>query len=158
MQIEQTTKPVSQVSLRSDVSEFTQNRETFYDIFQRTLNNKSNSRPPKIELTGILIPLPEQSQQGCEFKIETDHSEYLLRMSDSTKTIAKRLAWEEVVVKGYFDIDEEIFEVEKISQSNSSEPLRLSLGPMDLQFEIEHYKRTITKKGKLDVAAEYLAS
>lgn len=158
MQIEQTTKPVSQVSLRSDSNEFTQKRETFYDIFQRTLNNKSNSRPPKIELTGVLIPLQDQTNHGCDFKIETDHSEYLLRMSESTKTIARKLAWEEVVAKGYFDIDEGIFEVEKISQSNSSEPLRLSLGPMDLQHEIEHYKRTITKKGKLDVAAEYLAS
>lgn len=141
-----------------DSTQFNQHKETFRDIFQRTLNHKSGSRPPKIELTGILIPLQKGQQNQCSFKIETDQNEYLLRMSDAVLLVAKKLEWEEVTVKGYLDLDEGIFEVEKVSLSNRSEPYRLSLGPTDLYFELDQYKKSIARKGIIDVAPDYLAS
>ena len=163
MFIEQTIKPVSQVILRNDSSQLNQNKETFHDIFQRTLNYKSGSRPPKIELTGILIPLemkvlnPKINLQ-CKFKLETDQNEYLLRMSDAITMLAKKLEWEEVKVNGYFDPEEGIFEVEKISLCNWTEPYRLPLGPSESYFELDEYKKVIARKGKLDIIPEYLAS
>lgn len=163
MHIEQSIKPISPVTLRSDTAnlnkQFNQQKETFRDIFQRTLNRNSRSRPPKIELTGILIPLqrPATSNQ-YSYSIETDQNEYFLRMSDAVSLIARKLDWEEVTVKGYLDPDEAVFEVEKISISNRNEPYRLSLGPMDLYFEFDHYKRSIARKGVVDIASDYLAS
>lgn len=159
MYIEQSINPFSQGILRSDTANFNQHKETFYDILQRTLNHKSGSRPPKIELTGILIPIQKLTQlKQYSYKIETDQDEYLLRMNDALSSIAKKLEWEEVTVKGYIDPDEGIFEVEKISLSNRNEPLRLSLGPTDLYFELDQYKRSIARKGIVDVAPDYLAS
>ena len=159
MYIEQSIKPVSPVFLRSDSTQFNQSKEMFHDIFQRTLNHKSGSRPPKIELTGILIPLEKAARKHqCNFKLETDQNEYVLRMGEVVSTLANKLEWEEVTVKGYFDPDEGIFEVEKISLANRSEPYRLSLGPTDLYFELDQYKKSIAQKGMLDVAFDYLAS
>lgn len=158
MYIEQSIKPASPASLRRDSTQLNQQKETFHDIFQRTLNNKSNSRPPKIELTGILIPLQSVHQTDCSFKIETDQSEYLLRIGGSNLVIARRLGWEEVTVKGYIDPDNEVFEVEKITISNRNEPYRLSLGPNDLYFELDQYKKSISRKGVVDIAPDYLAS
>lgn len=163
MYIEQSIKPISPVTLRNDLAnlknQFNHQKETFHDIFQRTLNHKSGSRPPKIELTGILIPLQRPATLNqCNYKIETDQNEYFLRMSDAVSLIAKKLEWEEVTVKGYLDPDEGIFEVEKISISNRNEPYRLSLGPADLYVELDQYKKSIARKGVLDVAPDYLAS
>ncbi len=161
MYIEHSIKPISPVTLRADATNlnygFNQQKEMFEDIFERTLNHKSGSRPPKIELTGILIPIHKQTNlHQCKYKIETDQNEYFLRMSDAVLLIAKKLEWEEVTVKGYLDLDEGIFEVEKISISNRNEPFRLSLGPSDLYFELDQYKRSIARNGVLDVAPDYL--
>lgn len=163
MYIEHFIKPISTVALQSDTtnlnSRFKKQKETFHDIFQRALNNKSGSRPPKIELTGILVPLPRSSNSNkCKYKIETDKNEYLLRMSDAVSWIAEKLEWQEVTVKGYLDPDEPVFEVEKMAISNRNELYRLSLGPSDLYFELDQYKRSIARKGLLDVAPDYLAS
>lgn len=163
MYIEKPIKPISLVTLRSDTAnlnrQFNQQKETFRDVFQRTLNYKSGSRPPKIQLTGILIPLQRPaSLNQCNYKIETDQNEYLLRMSDAVSLIAKKLEWEEVTIKGYLDPEEGIFEVEKISISNRNEPYRLSLGPADLYFELDQYRKSIARKGVVDVAPDYLAS
>jgi hypothetical protein len=61
MHIEQSIKPISPIILKNDTEnlnwKFNRQKETFRDIFQRSLNHKSGSRPPKIELTGMLIPL-----------------------------------------------------------------------------------------------------
>ena len=61
MYIQNSISPVQSLTLRSNGADLNQHKETFHDIFQRTLNNKSNSRPPKIELTGILVPLGRES-------------------------------------------------------------------------------------------------
>ena len=138
--------------------QFSQPKDTFHDIFQRTLNHKSGSRPPKIELTGILIPVKEKNQHQCNFKLETDQTECLLRMGNPVALMAKKLQWEEVTVRGYLDPDEGIFEVERITLSKNNEPYRLSLGPSDLYFELDQYKKSIDRQGLLDVAPEYLVS
>ena len=159
MHIEQSVKPVSPVFLRSDSNQFSQNKETFHDIFQRTLNHNSGTRPPKIELTGILIRLDKSaSRPRCQFRLETARNEYVLRMSDTVFMLAKKLEWEEVTVKGYLDPEEGVFEVEKISLSCRSEPYRLSVVHSDLSFELDQYKKSIAQKGMLDVAPEYLVS
>jgi hypothetical protein len=155
MYIEQFINPVSPVFLRSDSTQFNQSKETFHDIFQRTLNHNSGSRPPKIELTGILVPIAKLAPKPqSDFKLETDQNDYVLRMSDAVSILAKKLEWEEVTVMGYHDADEGIFEVEKISLSNRSEPYRLSLGPTDLFFELDQYKKSIVRKGMLDIAPD----
>lgn len=158
MHINPTTKPNSQFFLQSDLTRLEQKKETFHDLFQRTLNKKSNSRPPKIELTGILIPLQNSQQNDLNFKIETDQDEYLLRIGGANLAIAKKLEWEEVTVKGYLDPDEDVFEVERILISNRNEPYRLSLGPNDLYFEIDQYKKSISRQGTVDIAPEFMAS
>lgn len=159
MYIQNSINPVSPAFLRNDSAQFNQKRETFYDIFQRTLNNKSSSRPPKIELTGILVPCGEVVQgYQCKFKLETDSNEYFLIMGDPIALVAKRIEWEEVSVRGILDPDDGLFEVEKISLAQRSEPFRLMAGPLEPCFELEHYKRTIVQRGKLDLAPEYLAS
>ena len=82
MYIQNSNNPVSHAFFRSDSTQFNQNRETFHDIFRRTLNNKSGSRPPKIELTGILVPCGKVVQgYKCKFKLETDSKEYFLCMA-----------------------------------------------------------------------------
>ncbi|MGZ5280384.1 MAG: hypothetical protein ACXWC9_10600 [Pseudobdellovibrionaceae bacterium] len=159
MNIEQTIQPISPVFLQSDSTKIHRNRETFHDIFQRTLNQTSSSRPPKMELTGILIPIAKSGRLSqCDFKLETDQNEYRLRMNKAVFEIAKQLEWEEVTVKGYLVPEEGIFEVERISLSNKNEPYRFSLGPADLYFELDQYRRAIARKGLLDIAPEYLAS
>lgn len=133
--------------------------DLFRDIFQRTLNQRSNSRPPKMELTGILIPAgPSESSQRGLFKLETDQSEYRLKMGANLCAVARKLEWEEVTVKGDLDPNGGIFEVEKISLTCKPEPDRVSLAPVDLLYEIDHYKKTIARKGMLDVSPDYAAS
>lgn len=47
--------PVSPLFLRSDSTQLDQHKEAFREVFQQTLNNRSNSRPSKIELRGVLV-------------------------------------------------------------------------------------------------------
>lgn len=159
MNIQNSISPVSPAFLRSDSAQFNRHRETFHDILQRTLKNKSGSRPPQIELTGILIPCSTVVQgYKCKFKLETDSEEYFLSMSDAVASIAKKIEWEEVTARGVLDPDDGLFEVEKISLAKTGEPFRLTMGPSEPSFELEQLKRTIDQRGMLDVAPEFLAS
>lgn len=138
---------------------FNQYREMVYDIYQRTLNNKSNSRPPKIELTGILIPVNKISCGSFyRFKLETDSKEYLLSMSDTLVEIAKKIVWEEVTVKGFLDLETNVFEVEKINRSKINDPTRFVDFFRDTYLDIEKYKKTIEQLGKIELAFDELAS
>ncbi len=65
MYIQNSINPAEPAFLRRDSSQFNQNRETFHEIFQRTLNNKSSSRPPKFELIGILVPCSKVVHGYC---------------------------------------------------------------------------------------------
>ena len=158
MDIEQSIQPVSSIFLRSDSAQFRQQTNSFQDIFRRAMIQKSNSRPPKIELTGVLIPCAEPKAPVSEkFKLETDQNEYRLRMNNSLLAVAKKIEWEEVIVRGYLDLDKSIFEVERLSLLNRGEPYRLPLGPMDWHNELDQYKKSIARKGMLDLAPEDLA-
>jgi hypothetical protein len=94
----------------------------------------------------------------CKFKLEADSKEYFLCMSDSVEVVAKKVEWEEVTVKGFLDPDDCLFEVEKISLAQMSEPFRPAMAPMESSFELDQYKRTIFQRGTLDLAPEYVAS
>jgi len=159
MQIENSIKPISPVFLQNDSTQFSQYRETFHDILQRTLKNVSSSRPPKIELTGVLVPCSEVVQgYHCKYKLETDTSEYFLSMSDNLSLIAKKIEWDEVSVKGFLDTNDNLLEVEKISLVQKNESILLNTPPPETYFEFDQYERTIAQRGKLDLAPEYLAS
>lgn len=156
MYIERSISPVQQSNLTTD---FRQYGETFYDVFQHALNSKSNSRPPKIELTGMLIPCNKMSQgQFYSYKLETDSKEYFLSMNKTLSEIAKKIEWEEVTVKGYLDLETNVFEAEKISLSKINDSSRLLGLLRDPYYEIESYKKIIEKRGKLEPAMDELAS
>lgn len=155
MYIETVINPVQPTSMTTNFN----HRETFYDVFQRTLNNKSSSRPPKIELTGILIPFNKVSQGSFyRFKLETDSKEYLLSMSESLAEVAERIEWEEVTVKGYLDLETNVFEAEKINLSKINDPTRFIGFWRDPYFEVETIKRTIEQRGKIEPELDELAS
>jgi hypothetical protein len=98
-------------------------KETFYDIFYRSLNSRSSSRPPKIELTGILIPCFEYSNgRVYRYKLGTDANEYYLNVNHSHSELVKLASWEEIKVKGYLDVDNEVIDVEKIKLIKAVEP------------------------------------
>lgn len=159
MYIQNSITPVLSAFLRSDSTQFNQNKQTFQDIFQHRMSKKSGSRPPKIELTGILVPCTKIVQgYKCKFKLETDSKEYFLSLCDAIASVAKKIEWEEVRVKGFLDPNDELFEVEKISLAHRTEPFRLTTAPIESYFELDQLKRTIAQRGKLDLAPEYLAS
>lgn len=159
MYIETAINPVQPSFFRSNSTEFNKQKETFHDIFQRTLNSKSSSRPPKIELTGILVPCNEVAGGlRFKFKLETDSNEYLLSMSDALSVIAKKAEWEEVTVKGCLNLESNIFEVEKISLAQGSQPFKITPTVGDSYFDIDTYKKLIALRGKIEPAPDYLAS
>lgn len=132
--------------------------ESFRDIFQRSLNNKSSSRPPKLELTGLLIPCYQELHgRPFRFKLGTDSNEYLLSMNSNLAQVAKNVAWEEVAVRGYLDLDSNVFEVEKLTLAEAEEPMQMPTNFKDI-FEADAYERIINQRGKLEPAVEYLAS
>lgn len=159
MYTERVVNPIQPSFFKSNSTEFNKQKETFEDIFQRTLNNKSNSRPPKIELTGMLVPCDEVAHgYRFKFKLETESSEYLLRMSDTLVAIAKKVEWEKVSVRGCLNFEDGIFEVEKISLVESSQPFKFMPNVSESYFDIDTYKKLIALRGKIEVAPDYLAS
>jgi hypothetical protein len=159
MNIDQTVKPLSPLFLRSQLTQENQYKETFHEVFQRALIKNSSSRPPKVELRGVLVPLPRLTDQpGIRFKLETNQNEYPLRMTGATLAMANKLEWEEVVVKGYLDPDEFTFAMEKISLVNRDEPYRLPLGPNDLYLELDCFRKSVSQRGVVEVEPDFLAS
>lgn len=115
--------PVSPLFLKSDSAQLDQHKEAFREIFLQTLNSRSNSRPPKIELRGVLVPCSETSHgRHFDYKLVTDSDEYLLGMNDILIAVARKAEWEEVNVKGSVNFDEDTVEVEKISPVILCEP------------------------------------
>lgn len=143
----------------STIQNLNLHRETFHDIFHRTLNNKSNSRPPKIELNGVLIPFNKVIRgQFYEYKLETDSKDYFLTMSSALSEVAHKIEWEVVTVKGVLDIETNVFDVEKISLSKLNDPSRFVDFYGDPYFDVDTYERTIAQRGKLEPAFDDLAS
>lgn len=121
---------------------------SFYNVLQYSLNSKFSSRPPKMELTGLLL----RDDNG--FKLETDSKEYRLSVSGEIGSIAKKLIWEEVTVRGYLDLETNVFEVERIKRSKLSDSNKSVGFWADPYFEIEGYQRAIQQSGKLEPAFE----
>lgn len=130
--------------------------DSFDDILRQALNSKSNSRPPKMELTGLLMPCyQELHSQTVIFKLGTKSDEYLLPMNTKLAHAAKNAVWEVVTVRGHLDLESNVFNVEKITLTQTEEPI---LERTNLKDEIDTYKRIINQRGKLEPAIEHLAS
>lgn len=130
--------------------------ETFHDVFQRALNNKS--RPPKLEITGLLIPCyQEHLCQIFRFKLGTDSTEYLLSMSPKLAQAAKKATWEEVTATGLLDLESNVFTVEKLRLKQAEDPIEIHPTFRE-PSEIDTYTRLINQRGKLETSFEYLAS
>lgn len=156
MYIERNINPIQKTNMTADFHHY---GESFYNVFQHALNNKSNSRPPKIEITGMLIPCNKIFEgHFYKYKLETDTKEYFLSMNNALEEVAKKVEWEEVTVKGYLDLETNVFEAEKISLSKINDSSRFMAMLRDPYYEIESYKRTIEKRGKIDPEFDDLAS
>lgn len=127
---------------------------SFHEILRLSVNNKSNSRPPRIEVTGILLPVVRGRRNSlCKFKLESESAEYYLTMDPTLEVIAKKFAWEEVTVMGYLDRVLGVLEVEKISARGPTDSVRWPSVPAD--SEMDFYERTIATRGKLEPAPGY---
>lgn len=132
-------------------------RESFQDILNRALKENSTSRPPKIELSGLLVPFSKEVDgHFCSYKLETKTKDVFLALPEALVQIAKRLEWEEVTVKGYLDLNSNLFEVEKLTPNPIEDFAALSTG--DIGQDLDRYIRTIDRRGKLEPALDYLAS
>lgn len=158
MYIERVINPTEAMSFKNSLNKGHSSSSSFHDIFQQALNSKSSSRPPKLELTGLLIPCYQQIQgQIFRFKLGTESSEYFLSMNSKLAQTAKNAEWEEVTVKGHLNIDSNVFEVEKLTLIQGDEPIQVPTTFKE-PLEIEAYERIINQRGKIEPAIEYLAS
>lgn len=158
MYVDRNINPVESISFKNNLGKDARFSESFHDIFQRSLNNKSNSRPPKLELTGLLIPCyQELAGRVFRFRLGTESNEYLLSMNTKLAQAAKNAAWEEVTVRGHLDLENNVFDVEKLTLTQTEEPVQIPPNFKE-HFEIDVYERIISQRGKLEPAVEYLAS
>jgi hypothetical protein len=158
MFVENTIRPTQSASLRDNLSKDSSTPNSFHDVFQQALNSKSNSRPPKLELSGLLMPIyKELHGRVLRFKLGTESNEYLLSMSPTLAQAAKNAEWEEVTVKGHLDLDNNVFDVEKLTLTEIDEPIQMPVSFKE-PFDIDSYERIIHQRGKLEPAPEYLAS
>ena len=158
MYVERTVSPVESISFKSNLSKDARFSESFHDIFHRSLNSKSNSRPPKLELTGLLMPCYQELHgRTFRFKLGTESNEYLLSMNTKLAQVAKNVAWEEVTVRGHLDLESNVFDVEKLALTQTEEPVQIPTNFKE-PSEIDVYERIINQRGKLEPAVEYLVS
>jgi hypothetical protein len=159
MYIEKLINPVAPIFLRGNSADLSQSKNTFRDILKQALNNKSSSRPPKVELEGILIPCYEERLgRTYRFKLGTESSEYFLCFSDVLEKLARKAAWEEVEVKGYFNFDSRVVDVEKINLLDLGDAIDVPSVPREPSSDLDAYKRIIDMRGKLEPALDYMAS
>lgn len=152
-------QPIQKANFSANTTNFNHNDETFHDIFQRCLNNSHHSRSPKLEVTGVLVPVDRVvTGRSYKFKLDFDSKECTLGLNKTLEGIAKKIEWDEVTVKGWLDHRTNILEVEKISVNQSYDPLKTSLPSDDLYLDAEFYQKTIALRGKLELAPDYLAS
>ncbi len=158
MFVERAINPIESVSLKNNLSKNSSSSSSFHDIFQHELKSKSNSRPPRLELTGLLIPCyQELDGRILRFKLGIEPNEYLLSMSPALAKAAKNAEWEEVSVKGRLDLDSNVFHVEKLTLTGTEEPMQIPISIKE-PFDIDSYERIINQRGKLEPAVDYLAS
>lgn len=159
MYVERKANSTEPTSLRSDLEKNSKFTERFHDMLQRALNSKPSSRPPKIEMEGLLIPCHKPvAGHLYRYKLVNELSEYLLLMPDKISRIAKTAEWEKVIVKGQLELGNNIFEVEKITLAEADEPDQIPTFFGEAAYDIEGYEKIISQKGKLETATEYIAS
>ena len=133
--------------------------ESFQDILKWNLNSKSNPRSSRLELTGILIPcFQEYKGRIFRFKLGTQTEEYLLSMSIQLYQVARKASWDEVLVRGYLNLVDKTFEVEKIIISQSDDPAYSSTPFRENSFDVDDYAKLIQQKGKIEPSMDDLAS
>lgn len=158
MYVERTINPTESASLRNGLGKDSPSSGSFHDIFRQALNSKSNSRPPKVELTGLLIPCYQELHgRTFRFKLGTESNEYLLSMNNKWAQAAKNAAWEEVTVRGHLDLESNVFDVEKLTLTQAEELVQIPTNFKE-PYEIDAYERIINQRGKIEPAVEYLAS
>ena len=136
-----------------------QSSDSFQDILKRKLKSNSNFQPPKVELTGVLIPCrQEYGGQTFRFKLGTQSNEYLLSIKHNLFELAKKASWDEITVKGVLDDEGNILEVEKMILKQSVEEELVPVGFREPVFDVDAYVRMIGQRGKLEPALDYLAS
>lgn len=159
MQIENNIKLMEKKLSTGRAPEFNKSENTFHDILKYSMKQVSGLRPPKIELTGVLVPITKLIKgQYCRFKLETKFGEYFLNMSPSLAKTAQKIEWDMVTVKGHFDSDEVLFEVEKIRLAQKIETEKTNSSFIESYFELDHYKKAISKIGKIELAPDFAAS
>jgi hypothetical protein len=158
MYVERTINPTESASLRNSLGKGSSSSGSFHDIFRQALNSKSNSRPPKLELIGLLIPCYQEFHgRTFKFKLGTESNEYLLYMNNKLAQVAKNAAGEEVTVRGHLDLESNVFDVEKLTLTQTEGPIQIPTNFKE-PYEIDAYERIINQRGKLEPAVEYLAS
>jgi hypothetical protein len=134
-------------------------QETFHQILERSLNDKFNSRPPKMEISGVLTPVHASvGESGHQFKIVTKSSEYNLKLNSDLLQIAKRILWEEVNAKGVLDVESKIFTVERLSLKYKPDEMGVSAKIGDINFDLDFYSKTISRLGRLEPEPGYFAT
>lgn len=154
------TEPVQKKKLsQSATGNLSRQEASFKEIFERALFSPSRSRPPKIVVTGLLVPsFKNLGGHTYRYKLEADSVEYILSMNKTLESIAQKIEWEEVTVKGHFDLSNQILEVEKISVNKTSEALRPNSYWDDSSLDSTDYERVLALRGKLELAFDSLAS
>lgn len=146
------------MNMEVNLTEHKQKAVSFHDLFQRSLNSKFNSRPPKMQLSGTLFPCKQKVfGQLLKFKLITKSNEYFLDIKDGFLLLAESMVFEEVRVLGSLDLDSQIFSVEKIVLVEKEDSLQM---PSNLKesVDIDFYKRLIHQRGKLEPEVEFQAS
>jgi hypothetical protein len=154
-------QPIQQTTFKAKTTNFNHNGEKFFEIFQRCQNNShhSRSRSPKIEVTGILVPFYRVVDgRTHKFRLDSETKEYTLRLARTLENIAKKIEFEEVTVHGWLDLQTNVIEVEKISVSQSNDPVKTAPPVDDPYFDTEYYQEAIARRGKVETAVDYLAS
>jgi hypothetical protein len=134
-------------------------KETFHQILERSLNNNFNSRPQKLEISGLLTPIHANANGRIfKFKLITDSEEYILNLNGDLYLIAKKVEWEEVTAKGIFIGKTKIFTVEHLILKDSPPDLQISSKISDFNCDLNFYIKTISKFGRLETELESLVS
>lgn len=141
------------------LTENVRENESFQQILERSLNNKFNSRPPKIEISGTLTPVHTMARgKTYRFKIVSDSAEYLLNLNAELTEAAKKYEWEDVTAKGYLDINGKILTVERLCLNRIPDDLQLNTRIKDSYYDLDFYRKTISQFGYLEPEPGYLAS
>jgi hypothetical protein len=133
--------------------------ETFHQLLERSLNNKFSSRPPKVEISGVLAPTyAAMNGKVFRFKIVTDATEYYLHLNSELSLVAKKMEWEDVTAKGTLDLETNVFTAERLTLKHSPDDLQTGYKPSDSNFDLDFYNKTIAQIGRLEPEPSYLAS